>query len=60
MPCQPCAKARAAALAGVRHVATGEFAAARQDMRDAASALADKATMVRANLSAARARLIRR
>lgn len=60
MACAPCSQARAATISAIRHVATGDLAAAKQDMRVAAAALADKATVVRANLSAARARLIRR
>lgn len=54
MPCQPCAKARAAVIAGVRHVSTGEFAEARQDARKFRDALAEKAEAMRIRIATAR------
>jgi len=47
MPCQPCAKARAAVIAGARHLAAGRFAEARQDARKFRDALAEKAESLR-------------
>ncbi len=54
MPCQPCAKARAAVIAGARHLAAWRFAEARQDAHQFRDALAEKAESLRVRLATAR------
>lgn len=54
MPCQPCANARAAVIAGARHLAAGQFAEAGQDARKLRDALAEKAEALRIRVATAR------